>query len=366
MKKVFLVVALVAMVLAGCASYTLWYRQDGLVPLEYFQTIKNADERLMLISPVLAQNHRQSALYIITNPEDILKALDTLGDPGVLPPRDLVNILKPFSPVTIMSSRDDSNGIAIFSLPPFVDQFFYAYIIIKQDYRWNSNDPAEVYIGIMSLPLGSQDVYIKFSEERGDMVVSAYTNPNFIKLTYDTTPGYYGQLLGNKTQAGFIKIGLSERMAFSREQSETRALAEASRQSPQNITQASTTYKTTTNQNVYSLNFKEYNDGCLVDSGNYHYIYSVGMARPPEHRNDNVFVRAEINRFNSEITRLNAVPADNQQAALNNTPIGSWYFVYRVNQEYGTDYHSYEGIPSTDRFVRYHYNIWRVNVRAGR
>ena len=225
MKKAFFVVALVAMVLAGCASSTIWYRQDGLVPLEHFQTVKNADERLVVISPVLVPNHRQSGLYIITNPEDILKTLDTLGDPGVLPPGDLDKAIKPFSPVMIMSSRDYSNGIAVFSLPPFVDQFFYAYMIIKQDYRWGSNDPAEVWTGIISLPPGSQDVYIAFSEEKGDIMVSANVNPDAVKNAYDTTPGYYGQLLGKKDQAGFIEIGLKERVAISSEQSKARALA---------------------------------------------------------------------------------------------------------------------------------------------
>jgi len=238
MKKVFFVVALAAIVLAGCASYTVWYRQDGLVPFEHFQTAKNAGERLVFISPVLAPNHRQSGLYIITNPEDILKALDTLGDPGVLPPRDLDKALKAFSPVMIQSSRDIStvnyvsnydisnqDGIAGFSLPPFVDQFFYVYVVIRQSYRLGSNDPVEVWVGIMSLPPGSQDVYIAFFEEKGDMVVSANTNPNAVKNAYDTTTGFYGQLIGKKDQAGFIKLGINERMAIANEQSKARALA---------------------------------------------------------------------------------------------------------------------------------------------
>jgi hypothetical protein len=78
-------------------------------------------------------------------------------------------------------------------------------------------------------------------------------------------------------------------------------------------------------------------------------------------------VRTEINRFNSEIKRLNAVQSNDQQAALNSTPIGSWYFVYRVNQEYGQyNYPSSvdEGIPRSETFAIYHCNIWRVNVLA--
>jgi len=226
MKRVFFVVALAAMVLAGC-SFTIWYRQDGLVPLEHFQTVKNTDERLVLISPVLAPNHRQSGLYIITNPEDILKAMDALGDPGVLTPRDLDKAIRPFSPVIIQSNHGTphQNGIASFSLPPFVDQFFYAYIIIKQNYEWGSNNSTEVWVGIMSLPPGSQDVYVAFSEEKEDMVLSANVDPVAVKKAYDTATGFYGQLLGKKGQTGFIKIGFKERMAIAGEQARARALA---------------------------------------------------------------------------------------------------------------------------------------------
>lgn len=238
MKKVSFVIALVAMVLAGCGSYAHWYRQDGLVPFQHFQTVKNAGERLVFISPVLAPNHRQSMLCIITNPEDILKALDTLGDPGVFPPIDLDKTLKSFSPVVIQSSRDidtvnyfsnydisNQDGIAGFSLPPFIDQFFYAYVIIKNNYRWGSNDPAEIWTGIMSLPPGSQDVYIAFSEEKGDMVVSANINPVAVENAYDNTTGLYGLLRWKKDQAGFIKIGFKERMDIVQERSKARALA---------------------------------------------------------------------------------------------------------------------------------------------
>jgi len=240
MKKVFFVVALVAVVLAGCASFATWYRQDGLVPFEHFQKAKNAGERLVFISPVLASNHRQSGLYIITNPEDVVKALDTLGNPSTIPPRDLDNALKAFSPVMIMSQDGptvivngnmllNQDGIAGFSLPSFVDQFFYAYIVIRQDYKWGSNNPADVWTGITSLPPGSQDVFISFSEENGDIVVSANTNPAAVKNAYDNTTGFYGLLVSNKKdkkdQIGFIKIGLKERVAMADEQSRAKALA---------------------------------------------------------------------------------------------------------------------------------------------
>jgi len=238
MKKALFAVTLMAMVFTGCAGYTMWYRQDGLVPFKHFQTTKKEGERLVFISPVLSPNHRQSGLYIITNPEDIVKAMDKLGDPDVLRPRDLDNALKAFSPVQIQSSRDittvnnisdydisNQDGIAGFSLPLFVDKFFYAYMIIKKDYKWNSNDPAKVWIGIMSLPPGSRDVYIAFKEENDDMVVSANINPVAVKKAYYNTTGLYGQLREKKDQAGFIKIGLKERVAIANEQSKAKALA---------------------------------------------------------------------------------------------------------------------------------------------
>jgi len=136
--------------------------------------------------------------------------------------------------------------------------------------------------------------------------------------------------------------------------------------------------KRTETRIVYSLAYSEHNDGCLVRSGHYHYkvgIYTGSIRTggfeqisPPEHRNDNAFVKAEINRFNREIERLNAVPYDDQQIAFNSTPIGSWYFVYRVNQEYGTKHYSSinKGIPRSETFVIYHCVIWRVDVVADR
>jgi len=229
MKKVFFVIALAVIILTGCASYTIWYRQDGVVPFNYYQAVKNTGERLVFISPVLASNHRQSGLYIITNPEDIDTALDTIGDPGVIRPNDLNIAIRPFSPVIIMSSRDiptvdrvnnfnisNQDGIAGFSLPPSVDHFFYAYITIKQNYRWGSNDPTEVRVGVIQLPPGSEDIYIAFSERGGEMVVSGDTTPAAVKNAYNKTNGYYGQLLGKKDQTGFINIGFKERFEIVR------------------------------------------------------------------------------------------------------------------------------------------------------
>jgi hypothetical protein len=236
MKNIIWAIVLPAIVLSGCASYAVWHRQDGIVPFEHFQSVQNADERLVFISPVLAPNHQQSMLYIITNPEDITKAeealeLEALDNPCVLPPSDLYKKLKAFSPVVIQSSRristvndlkrigsvygdyDISNqdGIAVFSVSPYIDQFFYAYARIKQDYKWGSNKPTEVWIGIIPMPPGSQDVLIRFSEENGDMVVSSGTMNTEV---FDTITGFYGQLMGKKHQAGFIPVGFKERHLY--------------------------------------------------------------------------------------------------------------------------------------------------------
>ncbi|GHV88815.1 hypothetical protein AGMMS50267_11750 [Spirochaetia bacterium] len=239
MKKIFLAIALVAMVLSGCGTI-IW--RSNLIPFEHFQEVKNEGERLVFISPVLASNRRYSFLYIITNPEDIQKALDTLGDPGVIRPGDLKKAIKAFSPVMITSTHINrrgsitthithdmsdpiENGIAGFSVPPFVDQFFYAYMSIKEDHKWGSNDPTEVWIGTIPLPPGSQDVYIALSEAEGDMVLSANTNPEAIKNIVDDAIGYYGQLLAKKDQVGFIPIGYNEIMAIVREKQMEEMLA---------------------------------------------------------------------------------------------------------------------------------------------
>ena len=86
--------------------------------------------------------------------------------------------------------------------------------------------------------------------------------------------------------------------------------------------------KTTTSRRIFYFEYTEFNDGCLVQGGTYsHYDRRSG-----QHRNENALVRAEINRFNSEIRRLNAVPDNAQQDIFNRTEIGSSYFVYRIDQ----------------------------------
>lgn len=130
--------------------------------------------------------------------------------------------------------------------------------------------------------------------------------------------------------------------------------------------------KRTVSHNVFSLNYSEHNDGCLVyyESGYYH--YRNGLNDGIEHRNNNAQVRADINLFNKEIERLDAVPDNDQQLIFNSTPIGSWYFVYRINYENGRSSFMMrkEGRGNfsnfSETFVIYHCNIWKVDVVADR
>jgi len=135
--------------------------------------------------------------------------------------------------------------------------------------------------------------------------------------------------------------------------------------------------KTTRSRVVWNFSYAEFNDGCLVISGRSHWIRGnylgvIGggfiQTSAPRHRNDNVVVRTEINRFNSEIRRLEAVPYNDQQAIFDRTPIGSWYFVYRVDQIYVTG----AGAPTTgpggvsrltqETALMTILTIWRVDV----
>ena len=140
------------------------------------------------------------------------------------------------------------------------------------------------------------------------------------------------------------------------------------------------TYKTSRNKKVYSFIYAGCSDGCLLDynAGSYHYrpgSYSTGYGgrqiqiRAPEHRNDNRLVSAEINRFYSEVKRLNAVLPDKRQAIFDQTAIGSCFFVYNITKKYEDRYYPsyagrYEGIPSSETLTVYICDMWRVNVEA--
>jgi hypothetical protein len=129
----------------------------------------------------------------------------------------------------------------------------------------------------------------------------------------------------------------------------------------------STTNKPTTSKVVFSLDYSEHNDGCLVLGGYNHFAYRSKYNRDTkrtdffyEQKNNNAVVNAEINRFNNEIRRLHAVLDDNQYEAFNNMPVGSWYFVYLVDQKYL----SAREPEIYQTYVMYYCRIWQVNVVA--
>ena len=123
----------------------------------------------------------------------------------------------------------------------------------------------------------------------------------------------------------------------------------------------------TTSKLVFKLDFVEHNDGCLVLSGQNHYIDSVPGYRTnssfgsssPIHRNDNKYLLSRIDYFNNEIRRLNAVTEDNQNSAFSKTQPGGWYYVYRVSIDYIQG--RYAENKSATRIPLYHYRIWKVN-----
>jgi len=236
MKKVmvlvsrFIVFLGIVLIFADCSSMgqVVHYRMDDLVPFEYPQSIQNEDERLVYIAPFLMANHWFSNLYIITNPEDIYAASEKFVDQETMPLKTIENTLKEFSAVKVQSTTDQNigNGVAIFSLPPFVDEFFYVYIRYLSDVKYKSDYTTEVWSGILSLPSGSNDVYIEFAEWDDELNISATMNPVEMKEIYDDSTGMFGwQLAQNKEQIGFIPIGLKERYVLAEENRTARELA---------------------------------------------------------------------------------------------------------------------------------------------
>jgi hypothetical protein len=140
----------------------------------------------------------------------------------------------------------------------------------------------------------------------------------------------------------------------------------------QNVTR----YKTSESKLVFRIFFAEYNDGCLHFIGNVNGVVgirphykNVGVVEnspvySPVYRhnsNDNAIVRTEVNKFNSEIQRLHAAASTDRQAVFQRTAIGSWYFVYKI-----------ENIPKSgigaggnhESFMWHNYEIYRVDVKA--
>jgi hypothetical protein len=101
-------------------------------------------------------------------------------------------------------------------------------------------------------------------------------------------------------------------------------------------------YKVSNSNNVFIYTYSEYNDGCLLERG-LHFKSAVfsGLVRgvdhvisPVIHRNDNAVVRSYINRFNSEVKRLNCIAPEYRQEYFDKSKIGDRFFVSRINQKY--------------------------------
>jgi hypothetical protein len=219
--------------LSGCASVNITQRMDGVIPFEFFQNVKDEHERLVCFAPVLAPNHSESYLFIITNPEDIQEAQDAFGNPDAASFRDIEKALKDFSPVMIKSNIQEmlgsaynrnsrqmgprekirlGDGIAVFSIPASVENFFYVYIRYKTDVRITANAETEVLSGIMPFPPDSQDAFIGFTEDTDGMNSFAVTGSAKIQAIYDGTTGLYGYYLSPKQkQEGFIEIKSNDR-----------------------------------------------------------------------------------------------------------------------------------------------------------
>jgi hypothetical protein len=239
-KKILMLTSVCAwafMILTGCV-YMPRYKMDGVVPFDYYQTVQNEGERLVFLAPVLAPNHYAGELFIITNPEDIQKAVDKLGNRDTASIREISNTLKEFSPVLIESlattpgsGQTQGDGIGVFSLPPMVDKFFYVYIRYKTEQFAGYNKSildytTDVWYDILSLPPGSDDVFIGFSEDEDGFVISANANPVQMKAAYDATTGIYGVHFSlKKKQMGFIPIGIKERLPLLEEKRKAEALA---------------------------------------------------------------------------------------------------------------------------------------------
>jgi hypothetical protein len=59
-------------------------------------------------------------------------------------------------------------------------------------------------------------------------------------------------------------------------------------------------------QEIFSLDYSEWPDGCLTYQYNLHYQFNVSTNRR-EHRNDTAYVRGQINQFNNLVRQYNAV-----------------------------------------------------------
>lgn len=144
----------------------------------------------------------------------------------------------------------------------------------------------------------------------------------------------------------------------------------------QNMTKTTQkTYKTSNSTLVFNLGVKKYSDGCLLatHTNTRHYDLSSYDSSSYIHKNDNKYVNSEIRHFENEVSRLAAVPVNNQDTAFKNTSPGSWYFTYQIQRgsnyydpghigrRTNSSYESRESIPSESVPV-YYYQIYKIDV----
>lgn len=194
-------------VLLGCTSLGgVRYGNSGNIPFDYCQTVKNEDERIACFSPALSSNQMSAFLFVITDPEDISRAQDKLGNPGDASYMYIEKALAEFSPVIIDSHnrKYNGNGLAIFYLPPDVDKFFYVYMGYEPGITFYHT--TKVLCDVMELPPGSKDIFIEFTEQDDELVCNVLTNPADIEEAFEKTTGLWAKYPNGskKTQIGFV------------------------------------------------------------------------------------------------------------------------------------------------------------------
>jgi hypothetical protein len=142
-----------------------------------------------------------------------------------------------------------------------------------------------------------------------------------------------------------------------------------------------TRYKKSESNMVFRVFFAEFNDGCLHWLGGAgtsgrsrsHYEPNVTGDAYIHNNNDNALVKNEVNKFYSEAKRLNAVDSRDQQDVFNKTNIGSWYFVYNMEDTVKHESHistyayggGVRGLPGRSESYMWHdYRIFRIDIKA--
>jgi hypothetical protein len=208
-------ISFVILVFIGCASIN--HTMDGVLPYEYFQSLKKSNERLVFFAPVLAKNHSEAFLYLITNPEDIQKAHDIVNNTTNASVNELNKLLNNFSPVVIRSTTQAQygNGIAIFNIPENINNFFFVYLKFRINENFSFNSKTDILSGIIPFPTESEYIFIGFTENDNEMDAFAIIGQSELRSIYNDTNGLYGIYLSKKLkQIGFNEVTTGIRFRF--------------------------------------------------------------------------------------------------------------------------------------------------------